>query len=210
MELIFLLIFIVFIFLNIILGFVAARAKKKRMRAAALQEKAASPEPAEPLPEQAPVFSEKGTGIQEAAVLPLQKTAEQEMPKHREPFRQAVPLLQPQTVAALFKPEYTITEEAADTTAEEAVSDAGVKYIDTGGTPAESEETYEKPGIILGEAGFSSTEMPSDHPLYTAGPDAAYAGAGPGAWERLQKLPPLQKAVIFSEILGRPKGLSSG
>ncbi len=30
---------------------------------------------------------------------------------------------------------------------------------------------------------------------------------GPGGWRRIEALPPLQRAVIFSEVLGRPRGL---
>lgn len=215
MELVFLLIFLVFVFLNVIIGLVSSRRKKKRLvtesqREGGSQERGAvvSDTPGE-LPVQDVVFESSGP-----VTLELSSEADGRKGSHFEPWervksspeesgdrsRETATPNQREELSAVSPsdgyPSQINRDEAVSFLHEQTANSVPVpRYSLTEVIPTEESprlssisETVSilQPGI----PSQPSKPLPAISPL-----------------EKLETLPLLKRAIVFSEILGSPKGL---
>jgi hypothetical protein len=178
MELLFLLIFFLFIILNVVIGLVSSRAKKRK---AALQRPAGEHAPGVPEPDRRQEGAEAAgeRGVRGGYTY----------------------FLQEQTSDTLVQSMYEETEqrererseavEKSEASGEEAAEEkAHVMRLDVQESAQESDRTssFLPPGIRQEEEEESSPPR--------------------SGWEHVKRLPSLQQAVILSEILGQPRALS--
>jgi hypothetical protein len=184
MELLFLLIFFLFIVLNVVIGLVSSRAKKRR---AALQK------PTE----------EYASGVPETdrRTEDVRPSAEGRKRGANEYF------LQEQTSDSLVRSMY---EETADRERElhDSVEVMEKTPVSNAGPPSipESVAVIAETETPLAVAKSGEQETPPEFP-YFEGEKEESLPPGSG-WEHLKRLPSLQRAVILSEILGPPCALS--
>jgi len=184
MELFFLLIFFIVVMLNVVLGLTASRRKRKR----ALSMEASA--------------GEEAQGAEEGGAIPESILAEQNAD------------------SLVFSP-YAVIEEADNLPRTEEVRE------ETGETP-EPPRIQDADGSIPEKAGVSerirfhavkrvhSEKAPAVTPLRDRPRELGTLGSPSRTSERrtvsvmkrIEALPPLQRAIVLSEVLGTPKGLS--
>ena len=187
MELFFLLIFFIVVMLNVVLGLTASRRKRKRALSveASAGEEARGPEGGEVIPES--ILAEQNADslvfspyavVEEADYLPLKEEAREE-PKKQEEYPTA-PLIRD---AAPHIPERVEVSESMRVHAK--------KRLDGEMAPAVT-PLRDRPRK-LGNLG---------------GPSRSSERRAVSVMKRIEALPPLQRAIVLSEVLGTPKGLS--
>jgi len=205
MQLVFLLIFLIFIFLNVILGLISARKKRKRLasgihrqeetagqklevfEAQKLYEEddrlpsemsmdAVSLDGSPPVSQEAP----GGLSMQPPAAM-AEESSHQSVMRQIFPASQHVSFLHEQTADDIFTPRYTLSEEQPP-------------------SPEKLSEPQKQAKDV-----YDLQHMAGDTtlPYYTE-----VRGTKVSIIQRLETLSPLKRAIIFSEILGTPKGLS--
>lgn len=199
MELLFLLAFVAFIILNIVVGVITS-ARKRRFRAGADRTGGAKTE-ARPAGESRPLRQERPRSTIDLSGM-LERGSS------------SVSFLQEQTAGNLFAaPVETSRAEG------EAEDDEEKKP-----RPADRRDEPRRRGAAAGEPRRGPDVRPArpraQKPLSPASERAGGAfeplsqpsTRGPvtksGAWQRIQELPTFQRAVVLSEILGRPKSLN--
>jgi len=210
MQLVFLLIFLVFIFLNVILGLVSSWKKRKRQAAdIRRQEESVGQEPQkgdrieEIYEEQrmhgdagllsseisgesvrlvgAPSAAEEPAGTR-SETLPVNSEEKPSQPSVLQeifPIAQNVLFLHEQTADDILSPQYTLSEELS--------------------SPPEKQP--EQPERGKGVSILQPTVYDTAAPYETR-------RSALSAVQKLEVFPPLKRAIVFSEILGTPKGLS--
>jgi hypothetical protein len=233
-ELLFLLIFLLFIVLNVVIGLASSRAKRRRasQRAQGMEGAGRSPtiigrderqyrgqEPLEPEGEAPEYFLEPQTA--ESLVRSMSEAAREQERVHTEQLARA----ERETVV-----RNVMRDEAPDIADERAPLPGGAievgKQRAAAEAPAEAAPVPERPASpVLSSEPTEPTQVRtrldvpekeslSGLPKSPAETDDASrerpaARTGP-AWRYVEQLPGLKRAVILSEILGRPRSLSDG
>ncbi len=204
MQLVFLLIFMVFIFLNVILGLVSSRKKRKRQAAEMHRREETAEQKPERLEESFKEHREyeegpkitpgAGPHIKPPSVaeevsstlsgkphgVSIKGPSQPPVVRKIFPVTSDVSFLHEQTADNIFAPQYTLSEEIQPSPEQEP-------------KPQEQAETFDF-RFGPGDAG-----MP---------PETGIKRPAISAVQKLEAFPPLKRAIVFSEILGIPKGLS--
>ncbi len=199
MQLVFLLIFLIFIFLNVILGLVSSRKKRMRQAGEAHQEHQGMEE------------TEQNADEEENGL-------HQEMPSGSGPLMRAINSLE-ETSGMLDRqaPASSMEKPPPSAPSRRNILMDGVSFLHE-----QSAHDVLSPSYILSEELPSSPEKPPEvrrQDTGAFGGISAISGTivhhetekkrqGLSVIQRLETLPHLKRAIVFSEILGTPKGLA--
>jgi hypothetical protein len=212
MQYLYLLIFVLFIVLNVVIGLASSRSKKRR----AVEDKAPA--------------GSSGAGYADAAADQVQQDVDRE------------PVLEPQTADSIVESLFAVQEEkAALPGREERLASASVASereplkTKPGSSELRLRETLnrsalseEKPAPMVNmdrpsekitlsiEKNLLESEVASRSAERQRAQDEKFnvydlyefQDVETAAWENVNKLPPLKRAIVLSEILGSPKALS--
>jgi hypothetical protein len=210
MQYLYLVIFIFFILLNVVIGLASSRSKKRRAAAGHAQSESEAGSTA------------GATAVDESdAVAELQRSGDS---------RESV--LSPQTAGSIVESFFEVDEEKASLpggeaekarvgTAENGIPDVGPAVQQEAESVVQSnpmidissprqEVTLSIERNLLGsevEARALERRRAQDE-KYRTHDQLLYQDTETGAWEKIQRLSPLKRAILFSEILASPKGLS--
>jgi hypothetical protein len=237
MELIFLLIFVFFIFLNVVLGLVSSRAKKRKQME--MDEQISENKPA-PLPAYAQKpsvgydsFLDAQTA--ESIVKPLNQEPEKSQRMKQEgdyegpadiseeiapTFDETAPFPGGQVPAEKIEGEkFTERDRPFYQKREAELIESARQRADSRRQMVDLKESMNRVGlqdvdrkVQSGiESRIGKVEAPRPETTYsfgaTGGSPAEQEMVSTNLWMRVQSLPALQKAVVLSEILGHPKGI---
>jgi hypothetical protein len=221
MELFFLLIFILFILLNVVIGLVSSRAKKRK---AALHEQTEEyPQGAPPeagrraQPDEAPEQKGMRGGyallLQEQTSETLVRSMYEEAAQRERELDEALEAME-KTRASYAKPP-TVSEPTAAIEVARAAPparagmDEATSALQETGERKTSYPTLMPRRLDERRPLIEEDRVPAPEPPEARREEGDVVSFQPGSgWERLERLPPLQRAVILSEILGPPRGLS--
>ncbi len=211
MQLVFLLIFLVFIFLNVILGLISSRKKRKRQAVEIQQQEETAEQKPQKLEELEEIYKEQRTyeegdrfpEMSPGAGRPMEppsvaeelsstlsgqppgasakRPSQPSVAREIFPMTQNFSFLHEQSADNILTPQYTLSEELPF-------------------PPEKPPETQER---AEGISGLRQTVS------YTVAPyETGIRRPALSAVQKLEAFPPLKRAIVFSEILGTPKGLS--
>jgi hypothetical protein len=224
METFFLLVFVAFIILNIVVGVITSSRKRKRRAQSALQggeagERAEEGPDEEEIPETGIEATEAPSTVQTLPPVGEPVDRSTDLSKRQKTPSTPVSFLEEQTAATLFTVGDMPLRPPEDTRSEEPPSFPGPSVA-----PGDMQRAYRPGAGITVDArrpGAGRTVRRAQPPLGRVSsipqeqgrPEIARRPSTGGlprensAWQRIQGLSPLRRAVLLAEILGKPKSL---